>query len=321
MRLHSQRTAHHWIFTGALALTAVSGCSVLGSVAGPSSADLDRAFEQRDLDYLENVCAKGRDRESRDFMRGSASDQEDRACTLASDVRGANDKDARAQSLAEFEATLTCDNAIESLRAYGAEKPDEHDYARSFHSVGAKVAECQDYAGLVTELLPLAKLEGVAPPESMGKRLLNTIGESDASLATHIAEVANADSFSFEASWVSAGAISSWLLESSSFDTCASYVAALGSPHRTSVKTFIEFLGLAKCSPAAGAIASHLSSEDPEVRVRACQALGRLTDPAYADKLRVVAESDSAYTTNGLVQTYYVRDACRDALGKTKLAN
>lgn len=318
MRVH--RRPQYWIFTSALTLTLGSGCSLLNVVAGPSKADLDEAYEGQDLAYLQELCAKGRERATRDVMRGEATDQEERACSLASELTAQMRGEEEAAELAAFRAALTCENPVESLASFGAQEPDEHDYAKAFDSAGLKLAECGDDEGLVTALLPLARIEGLAPPESMGQQILAQITETDASFPARIAAAAKGNTFSFESSWIAAGAITAWLIEASVFDNCSSYVAALDSPHVGTIKEFIRYHGRAKCKAAAAGVAAYLASENDSVRWGACEALGRIGDPAYLDKLAVVAESDAAYETDGLVKTYYVRDACLEAAGKVKLA-
>jgi hypothetical protein len=314
------QTRHATASTLAL-LALVTGCSTLNAITGPSHENLQRAYEQGDLAKLEETCRAGKERETRDVMRGSATEQEKEACKLADQLRGDNAKRDADEALAQFQGALTCDNAVSSLAAYGEGDPGEHDYAAAFASAGAELLECGNERALVEELSALARVEGAAPPMRMVREALEEGASTDASLASRMAKVAEANDFGFEQSWIAAAGITEWLIENSDYATCPSYVGALASPHVGTVKAFIEFHGLAKCGPASAAIAEHLGSENPEVRLLACEALGRIADPAHLEKLEVLAETDAAFEVlAGGAKRYYVRDACRAAAGKTKLA-
>lgn len=312
------RTPHRGLLAGALTLAA-AGCSTINAVAGPSAAELDEAVERRDVAYLQEVCAKGKEREERDFMRGDATQQERRACSLASGLEQTLAAEGEAAALEAFKTGLSCENAVSSLAAYGAETGDENDYADAFEASGRKLAECGDYPALVQELAPMARVEGGLTQARQVKDLLVALAEGDAALVGKLAAVAEGNTFSFDDSWIPARAIAGWLIDIKERDSCSAYLGALQSPDLDAAKAFILYHGEVECAPAAGSIVGYLESEDADTRLLACEALGRIADPAYLKQLEIVAQSDSAYTTDGLVQTYYVRDACREAAGRTRL--
>ena len=97
---------------------------------------------------------------------------------------------------------------------------------------------------------------------------------------------------------------------------CQEVVSAFSSADPTTIAGATTYFGATKCTAAESLITSALVVDSAHYRMLACTALGDVGSAASMDKINIIAASDAAFETDGLVKTYFVRDACKQAAGK-----
>jgi hypothetical protein len=309
------------LVAGAQLATAVAGCSIVGAMRGVTVDNMRAAHKRGDAATLKKHCDEGRERSTRSVMRGKATEAEVEACRLLADLNKANDRAERDKAFAAFRDALTCDNVMDSFNAYLAKwKPAVGDFSDTFMAAGRKLHECDDYKTLVTQLFPLGRKRGLAQ-YTTGYSLLKDLGAEGLPVAEKLSNFAKTSDFSFKGGWIAADAIARWLMENKVYEPCDSFVGALSSSQWGAVDSFAVYLGRAKCKSAVQPLVKHLASENGDLRETVCIALGRIGDPSVKGKVAIVASNDGAFRTDNIgLRHYYVRDACRQALGKLKLA-
>ena len=89
---------------------------------------------------------------------------------------------------------------------------------------------------------------------------------------------------------------------------------------RSSQGTLIYYLYQGHCKVAVPFVIKQLSSESANRRRQACEVLGRLGGSRVIRKLRIIANTDPATRLERkYYRVYYVRKACRAAIGKIRL--
>ncbi|MBU1536849.1 hypothetical protein KKF84_16100, partial [Myxococcota bacterium] len=83
--------------------------------------------------------------------------------------------------------------------------------------------------------------------------------------------------------------------------------------------SFGRYLIAAKCPKASSFFYDQLLSRDPTTKANACYYLGEYGNKKHIRRMKIISTTDAAYKIRGLTRIYWVRDSCKQAIGRIRL--
>jgi uncharacterized protein YceK len=305
-------------FVAVVSTLLASGCATVWEtvwgVDGPTIAQANQAKKDGDLEQLAKWC----DLLPKMDKNLANSDGAQQSCAHEKALRAER---ANNEKLDSFNAGLSCDGVTDAYVEFNKTKPfpTERDTRKAFAAAGKKLASCEKFdelfgTFLAREVRPVAS----DPTLRQNYGLLVTLADEESvNVYEKILAFSESNDYSFEDSYYTSDAIVTFMMERGHADDCETFVDALDSNQVSTVRDFMTYAGWAKCRAAGATIADYLkTSENPDVRIHACETLGKIGDPAHRDIVELVAEKDSEVKIVREVKVYPVRDACSGTLVK-----
>ncbi len=157
-----------------------------------------------------------------------------------------------------------------------------------------------------------------------GMKLLNNLsrdGHDVAALTRDYVTRKKSNVFGFKHGSHAAANLVAWLRNSNKFE-CDFYVKNYPNFSPDSHGEWLYYFAEGNCTKAAPFAVKRLSNGNAQIRRQACNVLGTIGSKKDIPKLQAIADNDATFEIQGLnTKVYWVRDACRNSIGKIQLRN
>lgn len=303
------RTKIAIVALAATACTPLTGCGfIFRAIAKSQEAGKQKEFDKKlaaakqkgDVATITSMC-QHKPRRSTRFTRKN----KQRACQALFDVK-----------LKELE-TSSCGKSIEHYenfkknRYYGSYRKAKQVY----YSGAIRLAKCKNWDYLFAHFMSVYSRRS--------QELLNKVEASGIPLEKEVISWVQKQEqpFSFKRGIYASVQLTRWL-KSKDKKYCSTFIKALRKTKESNKRSILNYLSASKCEGLAPIAAKLLQSENGRVREEACRVLGRVGNKRHLKKINALRFYDPAFYLKGKYikyKVYYVRAACRGAVGKIRV--
>jgi len=287
----------------ALAL-GLSGCAnmiaQLKAKSGGTPAELQTALDKGDWDTVAVYCG-GKDKAGKKVHW--------KVKKKACNAKKANDKAAGEKAFADAK----CADLPGVWEKY------KRSHKKKFNDVAIRLAKCGNWKYVFVDMMHWGPMTHGA----MGIKMLMAVQKSGQDVEKNffkfMAKVGTNPFDAKTAPYALAHYIT-WREKKGGKIDCKAYIKHFkvfdeGSPMAWTFKLF----RVGKCKDAANFVVKGLADRRPKTRERACYTLSELGNKSHVKKMSIVAKSDATYKVIRRTKVYWVRDQCKQAVGRIKL--
>ena len=266
-------------------------------------AAIDYYKQRKDMAYLQKIC------------NGSGEFRKWRKNREACKARGEVEDQVWMAELGDCEKMKTIWKRHSDRFLMG--KRDPEGSRERMTTVLKAYLKCNMWDTIWTKTVHLGKHSGAGGVWVLGK--LTELGQDMYAELWKYLKANETAPFKFKYGHYAVGNVVKWLIKAGKTQECAKFIPIAKASTKPAQAEWIWYFWKSNCKKAQKWLLTQLAHSDSGRRRYTCFVLGHIGNKRAIRKLRILARTDPAYRMRRFTRIYFVRDACKQAIGRIKL--